>query len=443
MISHSIDRLEPEASAQFEEPMYDWLKDLFPICRSITGNGIRATLRYLQRLVPGLQIREVPSGTVAFDWTVPDEWNISEAYIENERGERLINFTNNNLHVMGYSEPVDAWMDRQELDAFLYSLPEYPDWIPYVTSYYKRGWAFCLSHKQRDALPPGQYHAVVKSTLAPGSLSYGEIQLPGKTKDEVLLSTYVCHPSMANNELSGPVVTAALARWIASLANRKFTYRIIFVPETIGSVVYLSKHLEELKQNVRAGYVVTCVGDERAYSFLPSRHGNTLADRAARHALRHRVPDYIAYSFLNRGSDERQFCAPGVDLPVASIMRSKYGTYSEYHTSADGLSLVTPAGLKGAFEIYRECLSILEKNDYYRTTVLCEPQLSKRGLYPTVTKESDARVRETMNVIAYCDGHNDLIELSERVGLPASRVDEILQPLIRHGLIERQADGRC
>src|SRR5690242_4085962 len=258
--------LQARASARLEEPMYGWLKDLFPICRSITGKGVRETLRYLEALIPGLQMREIPSGTKAFDWTVPNEWNISEAYIENDKGERIIDFANNNLHVIGYSEPVDVWLDRQELDRFLHSLPEHPDWIPYVTSYYKRRWGFCLSQKQRDGLPAGQYRAVVRSTLAPGSLSYGEVVFPGEVKDEVLLSTYICHPSMANNELSGPVVTTALARWIAGMENRRLTYRIVFIPETIGSIVYLSTHLRELKQNLRAGYVVTCVGDERAYS---------------------------------------------------------------------------------------------------------------------------------------------------------------------------------
>ena len=438
----SVNSIGPElwTRACSDEPMHQWLEELFPICRSLTGNGVRTTLRYIQKLVPLMQLHEVPSGTVAFDWTVPEEWNISEAYIENERGERLVDFADCNLHVVGYSVAVDAWMDRQELEPFLHSLPQYPDWIPYVTSYYQRSWGFCLTQRQRDAMPSGKYHAVIRSTLTAGSLSYGEILIPGQSKDEVLLSTYVCHPSMANNELSGPVVTTALARWITSLPKRALTYRIIFVPETIGSIVYLSQHLKELQQNIRAGFVVTCVGDDRTFSFLPSRNGNTLADRVARHVLRHRAPGYKVYSFLDRGSDERQFCAPGVDLPVASIMRTKYGAYPEYHTSADDLSLVTPAGLQGAFEIYRECLSILESNNCYRSTVLCEPQLGRRGLYPmTSTSESRTQVRDMMNVLAYCDGQHDLIELADRAQLPASRVIEILQPLIRHGLVEPSA----
>jgi aminopeptidase-like protein len=419
------------------EEMYGWLKALFPICRSLTGNGVRTTLRYLQDIVPNLQIHEVPSGTRAFDWTVPDEWNVTEAYVENDRGERVIDFSNHNLHLVGYSEAVDLWLNRDELDVFLHSLPEHPDWIPYATSYYRRSWGFCLSQKERDALPTGRYHAVIRSTLAAGSLTYGEVLIPGDTADEVLLSTYICHPSMANNELSGPVVTAALARWIASRRRRKLGYRIVFVPETLGSIVYISKHLDVLKRKVRAGFVLTCVGDDRDFSFLPSRRGDTLADRVARHVLRHRAPGHAVYSFLDRGSDERQYCAPGIDLPVASIMRSKYGTYPEYHTSADDLTLVSPSGLNRSFEVYRECLSVLDGNDFFRTAVLCEPQLGKRGLYPTLsTRGSAASIRDMMNVIAYCDGQSDLIALADAVGLPAMRILEILEPLLAHGLIE-------
>jgi len=436
-----VSRQPTVATPSIGAEMHRWASDLFPICRSITGDGTRRTLAYLEELIPGLTTREVPSGTKAFDWTVPDEWNVRAAYIEDDRGRKIVDFARHNLHLVGYSEPVDQWLTLEELQPHLHSLPEQPDAIPYVTSYYARRWGFCLPQAQRDQLAPGRYHVVIDSTLAPGSLSYGELILEGREDKEILLSTYICHPSMANNELSGPVVTTALARWLASLSDRRFTYRILFIPETIGSIVYLSTHLDEMKRNTVAGFVVTCVGDERAHSFLRSRDGDTLADRAAKLVMSHHAPGHVEYSYLDRGSDERQYCSPGVDLPVVSLMRTRYASYPEYHTSLDDLTLVTPAGLAGGYEMIRKCIELLEHNYAYRVTTPCEPQLGKRGLYPTLsTREAGYSVRGMTNVLAYSDGTRDIVGLATHVGLSGEEAVAISEQLHAHGLLER-VDG--
>lgn len=419
------------------EELHGWASALYPIPRSLTGPGVRRTLAFLQDILPGLEVRAVPSGTRAFDWTVPDEWTLRDAFIANEAGERLVDVRRHGLHVVGYSVPVDAWLSRDELEPHLHSLPEQPDAIPYVTSYYQRRWGFCLTQRQRAALGPGRYHTVIDSTLEPGILNYGELRLPGESDREVLLSTYVCHPAMANNELSGPVVTAALARWIAGLPRRRLGYRILFLPETIGSILYLSRHLAEMKRATIAGFVVTCVGDERAWSFLESRLGGTLADRVALHVLRRRVGHFEHYSYLERGSDERQYGSPGVDLPVVSIMRSKYGTYPEYHTSLDDLSLVSARGLGESFELLRRCLEVLEANRVYRACQPCEPQLGRRGLYPALsTRDSAAAVRTMMNFLAYADGAHDLVAIADRIGADALDCAGLADRLLRAGVIE-------
>jgi aminopeptidase-like protein len=425
-----------EPSSVPAESMHRWATDLFPIARSLTGPGVRETLAYLQKLIPGLRVHAVPSGTQAFDWTVPPEWTIRDAYIANEAGERVVDFRKSNLHVVGYSQPVEGWFSRAELESHLYSLPEMPQAVPYVTSYYAPRWGFCVSHNQRQQLNDARYFVKVDSDLrTDGVLNYGELVIEGQEKSEVLLSTYVCHPSMGNNELSGPIVTTALARWLAA-KKRRHTYRIIFIPETIGSIIYLSRHLDHLKLHLVAGYVVTCVGDERAYSYMPSRSGDTLADRAAKQAFRDLGIQPIAYSFLDRGSDERQYCSPGVDLPVCSIMRSKYAVYPEYHTSLDDLTLITQKGLEGAVAVYRRAIELLEANRTYTAVTPCEPQLGKRGLYPTTsTKTSGEQVRTMMNVLAYADGSCDLLALADRIGADALECAVIAERLRAHDLL--------
>jgi len=416
------------------QAMYRLLVELFPICRSITGNGVRDTLARIKEHIP-LEIHEIPSGTKVFDWEVPKEWNIRDGFILDEQGNKVVDFKKNNLHVVGYSIPVDKWLTLSELQEHLHSLPEQPDAIPYVTSYYKEYWGFCICHSERERLREGRYRVVIDSELKDGHLTYGEYIVQGKTPQEVFLSTYICHPSMANNELSGPVLTMFLAKWIAS-APRRYTYRIVFVPETIGSITYLSKNLDEMRNNIITGFNVSCVGDERTYSYVPSRYGNTFADKVALNVLKFKHPDFIKYSFLDRGSDERQYCSPGVDLPLVTLTRSKYGAYPEYHTSLDNLDLVTPNGLRGSYELFTDCIQLIERNVKVKINCYGEPQLGKRGLYPNLsTKTSGASVRDMMNFIAYADGSNDLIDISNTIGVPVWELYPIVDKLLGAGLL--------
>lgn len=413
---------------------YNLAKRLYPICRSITGNGVRKTLKILQNYIP-LKIREIPTGTQAFDWIVPKEWNIRDAYVMNEDGDKIIDFKKNNLHVVGYSIPIDETMDLSKLQEHLHSLKEQPRAIPFVTSYYQERWGFCIAHKNRASLRKGNYRVFIDSDLKDGFLTYGELIIPGKSEKEVFLSTDICHPSMANNELSGPIVTTFLAKWILS-EPRKYTYRIVFVPETIGSLVYLSKNLEKMKKNIITGFQVTCVGDNNTYSYIPTRGGDSYADKLALNVLSFKYPNFKKYSFLERGSDECQYNAPGVNLPVCSITRSKYETYPEYHTSLDNLDFISPEGLSGSYDVLRECLELIEKNNRYKINCLGVPQLGKRGLYPTISKKSSADGnKKMMNFIAYADGKNDLVDISNFIHIPCWDLYPIVEKLMKVNLL--------
>ena len=420
------------------EQMFGWATELFPLNRSLTGEGVRATLKYIKVELPELQILEVPTGTIANDWTVPREWRIREGWIADLSGKKLIDFSINNLHVMGYSIPVDKIITRFELEEHLHSLPELPSAIPYITSYYKEDFGFCLSQNQRDSLGEGPFHVFIDSQLFDGNLTYAELLIPGESEQEILFSTYVCHPSMANNELSGPVVAMGLAKYIQSLESRRFSYRFLFTVETIGSIVYISKHLDRMKKNLVCGWVLTCIGDDRTYSYVPTRNGSTLTDAISRRVLSDLGSHFLEYSWLDRGSDERQFNSPGVDLPVASLMRSKYREYPEYHTSLDNLDLISPEGLSGGFNMLRTAINILETNEYWKVKVDCEPQLGKRGLYPnTSTKSSHAEVRNQMNVISYLDGKLDLLGVADKCEITYQEVYEIVERLALANLIEK------
>jgi aminopeptidase-like protein len=417
--------------------MHVLAKQLFPICRSITGNGVRETLQILGEHIP-LNIYEIPTGTEVFDWTIPEEWNIRDAYILDEDDNKIVDFKQNNLHVVGYSEPMDAVIPLAELQKHLWSLEDQPEAIPYVTSYYERRWGFCMAHNERVKLKEGNYRVFIDSELKEGHLTYAECILPGREEKEVFLSTYICHPSMANNELSGPVVTTFLTKWLANLP-RKYTYRIIFVPETIGSIAYLSRHWVEMKKKIIAGFNISCVGDDRSYSYLSSRKGNTLADRVILNVLSFK-DSVKKYTFLNRGSDERQYCSPNIDLPVASLMRSKYGDYPEYHTSLDDLeNVVTPSGLQGAYDALKECIELIEQNAKYRVTCFGEPCLGKRNFSHTLSRTNiTTEFLNIRNVLAFADGENDLIEISNLINVSAKTLYSTVDQLLEAGLLTKE-----
>jgi len=421
------------------QEMYNLCDKIFPYCRSITGYGVRQTLQALQEIVPEITVHEVPSGTKAFDWTVPKEWRIRDAWIKNSKGEKILDFKKHNLHVVGYSTPVDKKVDLAELRQYIYTQPDQPDAIPYVTSYYKERFGFCMTQQQYDALSDDTYHIYIDSELFDGSLTYGELIIPGECEKEVFISTYMCHPSMANNELSGPAVSVFLAKSLLSFKKRRYTYRFVYVPETIGSLTYMSQgdNLATMKANIVAGWNLSCVGDDRTYSYVQTRYGNTLTDKITKNVLRFVCSGYKNYSFLQRGSDERQYNAPGIDLPVGGFSRSKYEEYPEYHTSKDDMELISPLGLQGAYDVMMQCIETIEHNCCYRIQCYGEPQLGKRGLYPTISQKGQYNdVESMMNFIAYADGRNDLIDISNLIGVSVKDIIPITEKLIEANLLK-------
>ena len=423
--------------------MYNIIKDLFPITRSLSGNGNRQTLNYLKKnYLDELKIHEysIADNKSTYDWETPYEWNISDAYIEDENGNRIIDFKNNNLHILGYSESIDVTIHFSELDNHLYSLEDDIDAIPYVTSYYKKRWGFCLTHRQREKLrknPEKLYHVVIKSNFNEnGSITYGELIINGYSDEEVLISTYICHPSMANDNLSGVAVAAEIAKYIYALPERKYTYRIVFIPETIGALIYLKENITHLQKYVKAGFVLSCIGDEGDYSCVHSPYNNTYTDKIVTHVLKHITDDPKEYSFLERGSDERQFCAPNVDLPVCTLSRTKFGKFKQYHTSNDNLDFVSEEGLKGGFEYVKTCIDILENNNIYKIKTVGEPQLGKYGLYPTISQKGSADyTRNLTNIIAYLNGENTILDIAEILNVPFSSVLEIIKKLKEKELV--------
>lgn len=414
--------------------LHGWIRELYPFCRSITGDGLRATLRWVRQHVP-LQITEVASGTRVFDWTVPDEWNIADAYIKNEAGERVVDFRRCNLHVVGYSIPVHRKLTKAELAEHVFTLPEHPDWIPYRTSYCRPTWGFCLSQRQWEALPEGTYEVCIQSQLAPGHLSYGELYLPGRQSEEVLISTHACHPSMCNDNLSGVVVSTMLARVMAS-AQRRYGYRFVFVPGTFGSITWLARN-EDHVECIRHGLVLACLGDSGPMRYKRSRRGRAEIDRVAEAILADGGRSASVRDFEPFGDDERQYCSPGFNLPVGTLSRSPYGTFPECHSSADDLDFVRPEALADSLLACLRIIQFLERNEVWiNTQPKCEPQLGRRGLFEPAWAADAARARMAIQwVLNLADGQHSLLDIRERSGLDTPLLFEAVDALRAVGLL--------
>ncbi|WP_169752840.1 DUF4910 domain-containing protein [Campylobacter mucosalis] len=444
--------------------MFSLAKSLFKIHRSITGKGFNTSLDIVLNHAMGggsacflkpqtyknaknfrfyeikLEISNVKSGTKIYDWVVPNEWEIDDAFIITPSGKKICDFKRLNLHVLGYSEAVDKFLSLDELKTHLYTLPDLPNAVPYATSYYERRWGFCIAKNELDTLETGTYHAVIKSSFKKdGHLRYARIFIPAtqKTDETILISTYLCHPQMANNELSGPVVWANLVRFVRGLNTRRYNYEFVITPETIGSICYIHENFSRLKQNVKGGFVLTCIGDEREYSLVLSPNEQRLSDKIALHTIKHRTNKPKIYSFKERGSDERQYNTPALDLGVVALSRSKFGEYKEYHTSLDDFSVVTKNGLNGGFLYARNCILNLETNAKFVLNTICEPNLGKRGLIRTLSLGKNHEAQMILrNFLAFCDGKNDTLKIAEILGVELYKLRPIIEVLLKNNLIK-------
>ncbi|MFM9986261.1 MAG: DUF4910 domain-containing protein [Flavobacteriales bacterium] len=411
---------------------------LWPICRSISGNGLRESLAILNEIIP-LSLTEVPTGSQVFDWVVPKEWNIRDAWIKTPDGKLIAQFKTNNLHVVNYSLPVHTKVSKSDLKAHMHTIPEMPDAIPYITSYYKENWGFCLSHAEWSALPEGEYEVYIESTLEEGSMTYGECYLPGESKEEILFSTYLCHPSMANNELSGPLVAALLYEQIKSLPNRRYSYRFLFAPETIGVIAFLAREGQNLKENLRAGYVLTCCGDRSNFTYKQSKNPLNECDHIARHILKHHTDNHRILEFSVGGSDERQYCSPGFNLPVGSLMRTPYQQFKEYHTSLDNKDFVSFSAMEETAMQYFRIAKALELNKKYLNKIAhCEPQLGKRGLYPDSVDPlfNRTQLHRLLHFLSYADGETSLIEIAEKRNECILDYESVVAACVKAGLMD-------
>ena len=427
-------QLDQVGRATTGKELHRFASELYPMCRSITGDGIRQTLRLIQQRIP-LQIHEVSSGTPVFDWTVPKEWNIKDAYIKDASGRRVVDFQKCNLHVVNYSFPIHTTLPLSEIRPHLFTIPSHPDWIPYRTSYYKEDWGFCLSHAQAMALPDGDYEVCIDSSLAEGHLSYGEFYLPGQSKEEVLISCHACHPSLANDNLSGVTVATHLAQLVAQNTHR-YSYRFLFLPGTIGAITWLSRN-REAASRIRHGLVLTCIGDRGAFHYKKSRREDAEVDRAVAHVLKHSVLSAVILPFSPYGYDERQYCSPGFNLPVGCLMRSVWGTFPEYHTSADNLDFLAPESLAESLHVCASVFDVLENNRKYQNLApFCEPQLGRRGLYHTTNDTApESEINARLWVLNLSDGHHSLLDIAERSGMPFAQLNDAADLLSRNGLL--------